>query len=174
MDLIKWQGSYLSETCKCLASVKSAWWVITLFFSVCLVYPLRRNGLRPTLDLMLKSVFDQLCVPFLSALCVCLSQEVFLFIGLFWRMGGYYFGRQDKSCLLEMGRENLMISLKTNLSFSYVSAAPGNVMVSLACNLPGQFGLTRSGSWFPCWFALSWKVPIGPRQLAANHLWNPS
>lgn len=47
-------------------------------FSVSEVYTLRRNGLKLTLDLMLESVFDQLCVLLLSALSVCLSQEVCL------------------------------------------------------------------------------------------------
>lgn len=52
-------------------------------FSVSYHNPLRRNGLKPTLDLTLESVFDQLCVLLLSALCACLKRFYFFFLVCF-------------------------------------------------------------------------------------------
>lgn len=43
-------------------------------FLVSELCPLRSNGLKLTLDLTLESVFDQLRVPLLSALCACLRR----------------------------------------------------------------------------------------------------
>lgn len=55
--------------------------------------PLRSNGLKLTLGLRPESVFDQLCVPLLSASCACLrSLSLFSWLVLkdsrllFWEM----------------------------------------------------------------------------------------